>query len=68
MRILEFNEDDYRGLELSEEDQIEYDVDSARIETLRRFLGYELKTDGERVYAVGEGDVIEIGRLQRKEY
>lgn len=65
MKVLEFNEDDYRDLDLSEEEMIQYEVDEARVETLRKFLGYELRTDGESVYAVADGDVIEIGKLQK---
>lgn len=65
MKILEFNEDDYRDLELSEEEMIQYEVDEARVETLRKFLGYELRTDGESVYAVSDGDIIEIGKLSK---
>lgn len=66
MKVLEFNEDDYRDLDLSEEEMIQYEVDEARVETLRKFLGYELRTDGESVYAVADGDVIEIGKLQKQ--
>ena len=65
MRLLEFNEDDYRDLELSEEEEIEYQIDKNRIDTLTNFLGYEIKTDGDKVYAVGNGDVVEIGLLNK---
>lgn len=64
MKVLEFNEEDYRELQLEEEEMVHYEVDKKRIETLVHFLGYQMKTDGERVYAVGNGDVIEVGSLK----
>lgn len=63
MRVLEYDEDDFRSLELTEKEQIDYRIDDLQLNTLM-MLGYELVTDGDLVYASkGTDDIIEIGRL-----
>lgn len=65
MKIIEFNDEDFRDLDIDSDEDIDYKVDRTRVDTLREFLGYEFKTDGELVYAISGKDVIEIGTLKR---
>jgi len=66
MRILEYNEDDFRELFDEEYNKLNYQIDKMQIKTLTDFLGYEIKTDGRLVYAVNGNDIIEIGFIGDK--
>lgn len=63
MKILEFNQDRMRELDEEDYDKINYMIDEMKRNTLIEILGYEMQTDGEKVYAVQGEDMIEVGSI-----
>lgn len=64
MKILELDEDNFRSLDIEEVEKVAYSADSMRIRTLKDYLGYEIMTDGTKVYAVNGDDIIEVGAIE----
>lgn len=52
-----------RELDEEDYDKINYMIDEMKRNTLIEILGYEMQTDGEKVYAVQGEDMIEVGSI-----